>query len=434
MRKTTPRIHRRRNPDLNFVHGSAKTAANLSRKRLTARQIKSSEAYRSMGLGNMSVHTAFWEAIQAVIVKHDMLSYQHVDKAHWKELVDTALNFYACTCKASYMNGCSDTIMKVELVLRDRLKRYRSKKAKFGNIERAYKCSIPETADSYDKGTVFDCERADGVRASTRLFHIELHVVDPSIVNPEPGTQVRNYEPLEQSDTETEAIYIEHITVEDSSFSELIYRVNEVVPENRYVRELRGIKPIDDNIVLAGANRNRLFADCWCPLKDSNIRAFYETYSDLERKFPIVVAVLGRESIDQFRLRNKSKTPRPDSPPPQRSVHMDAPPPPQTFYSNVNDMFELSDLVSAKGLPRTHLGFEQQLAYHRVKVKAHRKVIENLKLERAKLGDDDPIDSDDEHYEVFNEILSEESRITMSFKELRLARAEARQRADSSSP
>ena len=91
-------------------------------------------------------------------------------------------------------------------------------------------------------------------------------------------------------------------------------------------------------------------------------------------------------------------------------------------------MFEPSDLVTTKGLPRTHLGFEQQLAYHRVKAKAHRSIIETLKQERLKLGDDDPIDSDDELYKRFNEIPPEESRMTMSFKDLRLARDEARER------
>ena len=91
-----------------------------------------------MGLGNMSVRSAFWDAVQAVIVKHDIVSYQHIDQAHWKELVDTALNFYACTCKASYEDGCRDTILKVKLVLRDRIKRYRVKRSKMGNIERAF--------------------------------------------------------------------------------------------------------------------------------------------------------------------------------------------------------------------------------------------------------------------------------------------------------
>jgi len=258
-------------------------------------------------------------------------------------------------------------------------------------------------------------------------------VVNPSIANTEPATAVGTYHPLQLADTETDAIYIGHITVEDSSFSELIYRVNEVVPENRYVRELGGIQRIDVNVVRARQDKNRLFADRSCPLKDSNIRAFYDASSDLEATFPIVVAVLGRESIDQFRDRNKSRTPRPDSPPPQRTVHIDAPRPPQTFYEDVNDMFEPSDLVAAKGLPRTHLEFEQQLTYHRLKVKAHRKIIENLKSERAKLGEADPIDSDDEHYGLFNEILSEESRMTRSSKVLSLACAQARHCSNMSS-
>ena len=58
-------------------------------------------------------------------------------------------------------------------------------------------------------------------------------------------------------------------------------------------------------------------------------------------------------------------------------------------------MFEPSGLVATKGPPRTHLGFEQQLAYHRVKAMAHCRITETFKQERLKLEDDDSIDSDD---------------------------------------
>jgi len=392
---------------------------------LDMRHMKTSDAYKTMGLSNKLLRSAFWNHIQSVIVKHDLTSFHN--KEQWSELVNAALSFYACTCKESYEAGCQDTILKVHLVLRDRLKRYRSKKDRFGNTERAYKRTTEdEDVVSAHAPTENVRERIDDVRSRTESERRNLivYVFDPSKLHPDfegMARSVRTYEPSSQL---SEGVYMEHITVEDYTYTELLFRINEVLPENRYIREQRGYPPEDSQCVQA--NQCRLFADDFCPLKSTNLRVFYESASS--DALPVVVAVMGRELTSDFHKRDKKAVPRPDSPPPARSQHLDAPPPPQTFYEDVNDMIP-AGLVGVKGVPRTHLGFEQQLAHHRLKIKAHQEIIKNLKDERSKLGEDDPIDSDDDLYEAFNNILPEDVRTGISAKELRIARKEARRSA-----
>ena len=68
--------------------------------------------------------------------------------------------------------------------------------------------------------------------------------------------------------------------------------------------------------------------------------------------------------------------------------------------------------------------------YHRSKRDQHIEIIKNLKAAHNALGDEDPIDSDDDEYDIFDHLVSTEERVSSKFKleDLKTAQAEAHER------
>ena len=176
-----------------------------------------------------------------------------------------------------------------------------------------------------------------------------------------------------------------------------MYRINEILdPEDdRYVREIHGVVGgIPDNYNGTAGLPTEV-------MKETNLKAFYTKVCKSD--IPVMIAILGRETITEFRGRNKKTNPvHPDTPIAPRQVYIDAPPPSSRDYKDVDDSnLDADELVAFRGIPKSVKGFEKQLAEHKLKRDAHEKLIETLKAEREKFGDTGAINSDDDAWDYY---------------------------------
>ena len=123
------------------------------KRKVLKKSILNSTAYSYCGLRNQDIRSSWWDAVDTVIKARKIKSKEDASDEDWGALIEAAITHHGFTQRVLINAGSEEAHDHLDVILLDRVKRYRLKQQKFKRLEVAHTKAKRSRQDSDNEET-----------------------------------------------------------------------------------------------------------------------------------------------------------------------------------------------------------------------------------------------------------------------------------------